>query len=175
MIWHASRKLINKCNPCKGSTKADKHGHVGVFHGCEWSRRKGWVLKRKRWLFLRPAVVGCLFSHATCLWLLMTTAALRSLIFPTHLHTLMIHLHGERSCPCSYASEPIILTYSSPNNHFLKRNFWQMRGPFSSSGFTEVKNSYLMYLNETFRLFFVFFQWFIVEFRFFFLHPWLLT
>lgn len=95
-------------------------------------------------------------SHATCLWLLMTTAALRSLIFPTHLNTLMIHLYSERSCPCPYASEPIIFAYSSPNNHFLKRNFWQMRGAFSSSGFTEgtpVKNSYLMYLNESSRLF----------------------
>lgn len=118
-------------------------------------------MKRKGWLFLRPAVGGVCFagvSNATCLWLLMTTAALRSLIFPTHLNTLMIHLYSQFSCPRPHASEPIIFTYSSPNNRFLKRNFWQMREAFSSSGFTEAtpgKNSYLMYLNETSRLLFL--------------------
>lgn len=65
MIWHASHKLINTYNPRKGSTKADKHGRVYAhlnFHGCKLSRREEWVLKRKCcWLFLRPAVVGCLF------------------------------------------------------------------------------------------------------------------
>lgn len=80
----------------------------------------------------------------------MTTAALRSLIFPAHLNTLMIHVYGELACPRLYASQPIIFTYCSPNSCFLKRNFWQMREAYSSSGFTEAtpaKNPYFMYLN----------------------------
>lgn len=111
MIWHASHTLRNTYSTHEGNTKTEKRGHTHTLVALiqiSWLHAE-WTLEDKMIILKRKyCLTVCSFSpfmpsldasfarvyNATCLWLLMTTAALHSTILLTHLSTLMNHLYS---------------------------------------------------------------------------------
>lgn len=136
MIWHASHTHSDTLKArMKGTQKMEKRSRMHTLVELiqiSWLQAE-WTLEDKMIILKRKyCLTVCSFSpfmpsldasfarvyNATCLWLLMTTAALHSTILLTHLSTLMNHLYSRFlfACVCIYIRVWVCVGLRYPNS-----------------------------------------------------------